>query len=102
MFYLLILTMDDILFDFPNFRLSNNELEPELSLASNSNKDKEEEEDKWYNMPSDSNSNLNDGAPSAPPLFSQGVVLLVYLLLELILPFARSILLGLELRHLLY
>jgi len=46
MFYLLILTMDDILFNFSDFRLSNNELEPELSLASNSNKDKEEEKDK--------------------------------------------------------
>ena len=66
MFYLLILIIDDILFDFPNFRLSNNELEPELSLASNSNKDKEEEEDKWYNMPSNSDSNLDNRAPSAP------------------------------------
>ena len=68
-FYPLIFTMDDILFDFPNFRLSNNELEPELSLASNSNKDKEEEEDKWYNMPSDSNSDSDNGA-LLPPLFS--------------------------------
>ena len=71
MFYLLILTMDDILFDFPNFRLSNNELEPELSLASNSDEDEEEEEDEWYNMPSDSDSDLDDGAPSAPPILSR-------------------------------
>jgi hypothetical protein len=46
MFYLLILTIDDILFDFPDFGLFNDELKPELSLASNSNEDKEEEEDK--------------------------------------------------------
>jgi len=45
MFYLLILTIDNILFDFPDFGLSDDESEPELSLASNSNKDKEEEED---------------------------------------------------------
>ena len=37
--------MDDILFDFPDFGLSNNKSEPKLFLASNSNKDKEEEED---------------------------------------------------------
>jgi hypothetical protein len=45
MFYLSILTIDDILFDIPDFRLSNDELEPKLSLASNSNEDEEEEED---------------------------------------------------------
>ena len=45
MFYLLILTIDNILFDFLDFRLSNDESEPELSLASNSDEDEEEEED---------------------------------------------------------
>jgi hypothetical protein len=45
MFYLLILTIDDILLDFPDFGLSNDESEPELSLASNSNEEEEEEED---------------------------------------------------------
>jgi hypothetical protein len=39
-FYLLILTIDDILFDFPNFGSSNDKSEPKLSLASNSDKDK--------------------------------------------------------------
>ena len=62
-----IFIIESLLFDFPNFGLSNNELEPALSLASLSNKDKEEEEDKWYNMPSDSDSNLDDEAPFAPP-----------------------------------
>jgi uncharacterized protein YcgI (DUF1989 family) len=37
-------------------------------LASNSNKDKEEKEDEWYNMPSDSNSDSDNKAPSAPPI----------------------------------
>jgi hypothetical protein len=45
MFYLLILTIDDILFNFPDFELSDDKSEPKLSLASNSNEDKEEEED---------------------------------------------------------
>ena len=71
MFYLLILTIDDILFDFLDFGLSDDESEPKLSLASNSDKDKEEEEDERYNMPSDSNSDLDDGAPSAPPILSR-------------------------------
>jgi len=59
--------MESLLFDFLNFGLSNDELEPALSLASLSDKDKEEEEDKWYNIPSASNSNLDDEAPFAPP-----------------------------------
>ena len=45
MFYLLILIIDDILFDFLNFKLFNDELKLKLSLANNFNKDKEEEED---------------------------------------------------------
>jgi hypothetical protein len=59
--------MESLLFDFPDFGLSNNELEPTLSLVSLSDKDKEEEEDKWYNIPSNSDSNLDDKAPFAPP-----------------------------------
>jgi hypothetical protein len=59
--------MESLLFDFPNFGLSNDELEPTLSLASLSNKDKEEEDDEWYNIPSNSDSNLDDEAPFAPP-----------------------------------
>ena len=47
-------------------------------MASNSNKDKEEEEDKWYNMPSDSNSNLDDGAPSAPPILLRSGAISVF------------------------
>jgi hypothetical protein len=58
--------MELLLFNFPDFGLSDDESEPTLSLASLSNKDKEEE-DKWYNMPSDSDSNLDDKAPFAPP-----------------------------------
>ena len=58
--------MDNILFNFPNFGLSNDELESKLSLASNSNEEEEEEEDEWYNIPSDSDSNSDDRAPSAP------------------------------------
>jgi hypothetical protein len=58
--------MESLLFDFPDFGLSNDELEPVLSLASLSNEDKEEE-DEWYNIPSDSDSNLDDEAPFAPP-----------------------------------
>jgi hypothetical protein len=58
--------MELLLFNFPDFGLSNDELEPILSLASLSDKDKEEE-DKWYNMPFDSDSNLDDEAPFAPP-----------------------------------
>jgi hypothetical protein len=57
--------MELLLFNFFDFGLSDDELEPTLSLASLSNKD-EEEEDKWYNMPSDSDSNLDDKAPFAP------------------------------------
>ena len=68
MFHLLIFTIDDILFNFPNFGLSDDESESELSLASNSNKEEEEEEDKWYNIPSDFNSDLDDEAPSAPSI----------------------------------
>ena len=36
--------MDDILFDFPDFGLSDDESESELSLASNSDGEEEEEE----------------------------------------------------------
>ena len=58
--------MELLLFDFPDFGLSDDESEPVLSLASLSNKDKEEEGE-WYNIPSDSNSNLDDKAPFALP-----------------------------------
>jgi hypothetical protein len=37
-------------------------------LASNSNKEEEEEEDKWYNIPSDFDSDLDDEAHSAPSI----------------------------------
>jgi hypothetical protein len=60
--------MESLLFDFPDFGLSNDESEPALSLASLSDKDEEEEEDEWYNIPSDSDSNSDDEAPFAPPL----------------------------------
>ena len=59
--------MELLLFDFPDFGLSDDESEPTLSLASLSNKDEEEEEDEWYNMPFNSDSNLDDEAPFAPP-----------------------------------
>jgi hypothetical protein len=59
--------MESLLFDFPDFGLSDDESEPALSLASLSDKDEEEEEDEWYNMPSDSDSNSDDEAPFAPP-----------------------------------
>ena len=59
--------MESLLFDFPDFGLSDDESEPTLSLASLSNKDEEEEEDEWYNMPFNSDSNLDDEAPFAPP-----------------------------------
>jgi hypothetical protein len=55
--------MDDILFNFLDFGLSNNESESKLSLTSNSNR---EEDNKWYNIPSDSDSDLDNKAPSAP------------------------------------
>jgi hypothetical protein len=95
--------MESLLFDFPDFGLSDDESEPTLSLASLSHEDEEDKEDKWYNMPSDSDSDLDNRAPSAPlypPPY--GVVLQVHLLLEPVLLFARSILLALELGHLLY
>jgi hypothetical protein len=38
--------MELLLFDFPDFGLSNDESEPTLSLASLSDKDKEDKEDK--------------------------------------------------------
>jgi hypothetical protein len=63
----LIFTIESLLFDFPDFRLSNDELEPLLSLASLFNNSKEEEEDEWYNMPLDSDSDSNNEAPFAPP-----------------------------------
>jgi hypothetical protein len=63
----LIFTIESLLFNFPDFGLSDNKLKPILSLASLSNKDKEEEEDKWYNMSSNSNSNSDNKAPFAPP-----------------------------------
>jgi hypothetical protein len=59
--------MESLLFDFPDFGLSDDESEPALSLASLFDKDEEEEEDEWYNMPSDSDSNSDDEAPFAPP-----------------------------------
>ena len=59
--------MESLLFDFPNFGLSDDESEPKLSLASNSDEDEEDKEDEWYNMPSNSDSDLDDEAPSAPP-----------------------------------
>jgi hypothetical protein len=58
--------MDDILFDFPDFGLSDDESESELSLASNSDGEEEEEDDEWYNIPSDSDSDSDDEAPSTP------------------------------------
>jgi hypothetical protein len=61
--------MESLLFDFSNFGLSDDELEPLLSLASLSDNGKEEKEDEWYNMPLDSDSDSNNKAPSAPPLF---------------------------------
>jgi len=64
MFYSLILTIDNILFNFSDFGLSNDESESELSLASNSDGEKEEEDDEWYNILSDSNSDSEDEAPS--------------------------------------
>ena len=64
MFYSLILTIDNILFNFSDFGLSNDESESELSLASNSDGEKEEEDDEWYNILSDSNSDSDDEAPS--------------------------------------
>jgi hypothetical protein len=59
--------MESLLFNFPDFGLSDDESEPTLSLASLSDKDEEEEEDEWYNMPSNSDSNSDDKAPFAPP-----------------------------------
>ena len=59
--------MESLLFDFPDFRLSDDESEPALSLASLSNENKEDKEDEWYNIPSDSNSDSDDEAPPAPP-----------------------------------
>jgi hypothetical protein len=59
--------MELLLFNFPDFGLFNDELEPILSLTSLFNKDKEDKEDKWYNIPFNSNFNLNDKAPFAPP-----------------------------------
>jgi hypothetical protein len=59
--------MESLLFDFPNFGLSDNELESILSLASLSNENKEDEEDEWYNISSDSDSDSDDEAPPAPP-----------------------------------
>jgi hypothetical protein len=63
----LIFTIKSHLFNFPDFGLFNDKLEPALSLASLSNKDKEEEEDKWYNIPSNSDSNSDNKAPFTPP-----------------------------------
>ena len=62
--------MDELLFNFPDFGLSDDESESELSLASNSDEDEEEEEDEQYNIPSDSDSDLDDGAPSTPLILS--------------------------------
>jgi len=44
-FYLLILIIDDILFDFSDFKLFNDELKLKLSLINNFNEDKEKKED---------------------------------------------------------
>ena len=60
--------MESLLFDFSDFGLSDDESEPVLSLASLSDKDKEDKKDEWYNMSSDSDSDLDDETPSAPPL----------------------------------
>ena len=59
--------MESLLFDFPNFGLSDDESESTLSLASLSDENEEDKEDEWYNMPSDSDSDSNNEAPPAPP-----------------------------------
>ena len=67
--------MESLLFNFPDFGLSDDESEPALSLTSLSNEEEEEEEYEWYNIPSDSDSDSNNKAPSAPPpvLLKSGV-----------------------------
>jgi hypothetical protein len=59
--------MESLLFNFPDFGLSDDESEPVLSLTSLSDEEEEEEEDEWYNIPSDSDSDSDDEAPFAPP-----------------------------------
>jgi hypothetical protein len=58
--------MDDILFNFPNFGLSDDESESKLSLTSNSNREEKEQDNKWYNILFNSDSDLDDKASSAP------------------------------------